>query len=341
MCIYLKTSPKLTYKSQEHVFPAGIGGTSKLPKGYVSDQANAYFSKLEAAFMRGSLVSLVRRFEKIGHRGKSKLKDPVICLIDKCSPRGKLSLGYIFQGDFINIPSFSILNNQAELCIPDCENKNTVFNAIKQDFLQLNANSKYCFVDGKNCDLPDNQVLVGVFNKKFFIASKDKTNIDLQKLSTNIKEAFDKFDLDKRQEETIYGRFNFSLEENEDTARCYAKIGFNILSYIQGEQYVLMPAFDNFRDWIIGKKNKSVKYRIIPESIEVFNQFPFIPPKSHKCFISNINNNLVMFVSLFGIFTYCFDLGSLPTEQLLPESIIFICDWEAKKEGQIYEFMQA
>ena len=72
MCIYLKTSPTLTYKSQEHIFPAGIGGTSKLPKGYVSDQANAYFSRLEAAFMRGSFVSLVRRFEKIGHRGKSK-----------------------------------------------------------------------------------------------------------------------------------------------------------------------------------------------------------------------------------------------------------------------------
>ena len=31
MCIYYGVSPLLTYKNQEHVFPAGLGGNKKLP----------------------------------------------------------------------------------------------------------------------------------------------------------------------------------------------------------------------------------------------------------------------------------------------------------------------
>ena len=46
MCIFYGSNEKLTYNSQEHIFPATIGGIVKLPKGYVSDQANKYFSKL-------------------------------------------------------------------------------------------------------------------------------------------------------------------------------------------------------------------------------------------------------------------------------------------------------
>lgn len=43
-CIYYGVSPLLTYKNQEHVFPAGLGGNKKLPNDYVSDQANKLFS---------------------------------------------------------------------------------------------------------------------------------------------------------------------------------------------------------------------------------------------------------------------------------------------------------
>ena len=37
MCIYYGVSPSLTYKNQEHVFPAGLGGNKKLPNDYVSE----------------------------------------------------------------------------------------------------------------------------------------------------------------------------------------------------------------------------------------------------------------------------------------------------------------
>ena len=47
MCIYFGDTPGLTYKKREHIFPAGLGGTMTLPQGWVSDQANNFFSSME------------------------------------------------------------------------------------------------------------------------------------------------------------------------------------------------------------------------------------------------------------------------------------------------------
>ena len=38
MCIYYKDQENLTYTSEEHVIPAGVGGMKKLPKRYICDQ---------------------------------------------------------------------------------------------------------------------------------------------------------------------------------------------------------------------------------------------------------------------------------------------------------------
>ena len=43
-CIYYLNKENLTYNKKEHIFPATIGGIETLPVGYVSDQANEYFS---------------------------------------------------------------------------------------------------------------------------------------------------------------------------------------------------------------------------------------------------------------------------------------------------------
>ena len=70
MCIYYKGRDGLTYNQQEHILPAGLGGKTKLPKGFVSDQFNNDISKLEEEVMRGSLIALARQFEGPGKRGK-------------------------------------------------------------------------------------------------------------------------------------------------------------------------------------------------------------------------------------------------------------------------------
>lgn len=91
-CIYLKgTEPVLSFNSQEHIFPAGIGGIQMLPKGYVSDQFNNSFSKIELDFMRNSLIALPRQFygqEKEGlyHKKGNKIKG--IYHTKYCQPKG-------------------------------------------------------------------------------------------------------------------------------------------------------------------------------------------------------------------------------------------------------------
>ena len=68
MCIYYGDMPELTYNKREHIFPAGLGGKTMLPKGYVSDQANELFSPLEAKLMHDSLLSTSRSLFDPGKR---------------------------------------------------------------------------------------------------------------------------------------------------------------------------------------------------------------------------------------------------------------------------------
>ena len=39
--------------------------------------------------------------------------------------------------------------------------------------------------------------------------------------------------------------------ENNDTHRVYAKIAFNVLAFLKGEEFVQQNEFDDFRRWII------------------------------------------------------------------------------------------
>ncbi|WP_057912619.1 HNH endonuclease [Peribacillus muralis] len=69
-CIYFKkTEPEATFLSEEHIFPAGIGGKKKLPQEYVSHDCNNAFSSMELEFMRNSIISIPRQFYGPGNEG--------------------------------------------------------------------------------------------------------------------------------------------------------------------------------------------------------------------------------------------------------------------------------
>lgn len=54
-CIYFgNTKNELSYRKQEHIIPASLGGKMKLPLGLVSDQANELFSKYEMKAVRNT-----------------------------------------------------------------------------------------------------------------------------------------------------------------------------------------------------------------------------------------------------------------------------------------------
>lgn len=104
-CIYLKTDENQTFDKEEHIFPAGLGGIEKLPKGYVSDYVNGeVFSKLELIFMRESIIAIDRMFLGPGKRGNlSKKKETKSKMAIYCNSNNKddISLGYIKKENLI------------------------------------------------------------------------------------------------------------------------------------------------------------------------------------------------------------------------------------------------
>lgn len=61
-CIYTnKDDSNATFKSAEHVFPKCIGGQYCLPRGFVSDQINNEFSKIELTFARENPIIVLNR----------------------------------------------------------------------------------------------------------------------------------------------------------------------------------------------------------------------------------------------------------------------------------------
>ena len=92
-CIYTnKDDNNATFKSAEHVFPKCIGGLYCLPKGFVSDQINNEFSKIELTFARENpLIVINRMFYKRLGRTKHKNRDKISVFKDTVTT--KLSLG--------------------------------------------------------------------------------------------------------------------------------------------------------------------------------------------------------------------------------------------------------
>lgn len=117
-CIYTnKDDTDATFISAEHVFPKCIGGQYCLPKGFVSDQINNDFSKIELTFARENpIIVLNRMFYKRLGRTKHKNRDKISIFKDVDS--SKLTLGYIIDGKPISLDQI-ILPNITEKSIEE------------------------------------------------------------------------------------------------------------------------------------------------------------------------------------------------------------------------------
>ena len=119
MCIYYGVSPSLTYKNQEHVFPAGLGGNKKLPNDYVSDQANKQFSPMELKLMRSSLISFERMMFGPGDRGSLQPRKASKSFVNVgVQDDNEVVLSYTALGKPYNIPQIHLYMDNARLSIP-------------------------------------------------------------------------------------------------------------------------------------------------------------------------------------------------------------------------------
>lgn len=327
MCIYYKNKESLTYTGQEHIFPASIGGIEKLPIGFVSDQVNNYFSKLEQVLLKSSFLSFSRGIFGPGKRGTDKLGEINACIVK--DENGEFCLGYIFKGKPYYIPQL-VMNLETGLAKLHIDKKDG------EDYLPTfiealeNYNGKFIYIYKNN--IPKNEILIGHYQKKYFVASAFP-KLELAKIEGIIK-----LYLEHSTQKNEYKKTSSQVTiENDaiiskDNAKIYAKIAFNVLAKFKGKNYLLNPAFDEIREWIIGEKDIETNW--IPTRNSNCN-FIVSEFTGHYCVISNIDGNICAEVSLYG-WKLGIKLGETFDDGFdIP--IGFFCDSENKKEFTLLE----
>lgn len=339
-CIYLKeTEPNLTFNSEEHIIPAGIGGLKKLDKGFVSDQANTeIFSKLELEFMRDSIIALPRQFYGPGKRGSLSIKKATKSNIQIMNPNDDdldLRLGYLTLGKPFFISQIKISSNKDFSFIFSKDIGNFKEEIKKIIDAIYSCSSEYNEFTDKR--MSTEEFIIGIEREKLYLLKNPNTNIPILSKIGDILESFNYENVKlEYNENQITSNFKSSFNI-ENYYRIYAKTAFNFLALSQGQEYVLKEEFDEIRNWIVnGGENKFV---ITPE----VNKIPFFlsamefPDLSHKIFISSCGNYLLGLVSF-----YSKEFSAIVTlSKNIKESIQdgFICDWKNKKEYSFLDFL--
>lgn len=361
-CIYLKKSePDVSFEKQEHIFPAGLGGISKLEKGYVSDEVNEKFSsELEVDFMRNSILAIPRQMLGPGSRGNvnniEKASKSKVHLM-KDSETDEFTLGYIVLGEPVTIRQIifdfdekSKLKNKNTVILPS-EIKNDMSEELKK-FLELD--DKIHIISDNN--ILGNKVILGLHEykekgkgkvkTKWFIAHNKKMHIN-DNIKSKIKER-----LLELYNESKVGGFNNNiisrkvvsnqlLEFNvEKFYRTCAKIAFNYIASILKKDVMLKKEFNPIRNYIInGGKNKFV---LLPEysSYEEFNLFNKLKNK-HSIIADFLDEFIIVVISFYGSFEigvripYKKDWDELPENRDIFGMII---DWENREEYDMIKY---
>ncbi|MDW2885211.1 hypothetical protein [Exiguobacterium artemiae] len=338
-CIYLKkTEPLVSFSSGEHIFPAGIGGIQKLPVEYVSHECNNAFSKMELEFMRDSIISIPRQFSGPGKRGNLSIKKSTkskVSILNSLEHPDKLEFGYISLGKAFIIPqikidTFGACSFTADVSFGDSKTviKNFI-NTIEK------SKKKYIFFEGDN--FKNNEFLLGIYNGKLYLGLNSKENINYfektmqeiisKKLLYNVDPIYKSSRLEVNQ--TLKMDLNIYF-------RVCAKIIFNYLSYIKGQEFVIRDCFDPLRNWIVNSgENEFVK---LVQEKEIFKILDF-PKDSHKIVIFKKGNSLMGYVSFYGeTFQNKIVLCENFNESF--EIKMFICDWKQRKEFSLPQFLE-
>ena len=338
-CIYLKNAEKeLTFTAEEHIFPAGIGGITKLKLGMVSDEFNTkIFSPIELEFMRNSPVSLPRQFLGPGKRGslseKKATKSNIHVLYKETNQEA--SLGYISLGRPYYISQIKIIN-QKEIHLSfnrqDGEYMQQVANFANQ--MKMFKNQYITILDNS---LPENDILFGFFNGKWYLAKHNNSpEVLLPEFISKIIGAI--IDMEQQPQYdsscvTCHQQVSFNINS---TYRVCAKTAFNFLAHSKGKNFVLQDCFDSVREWIVkGGDNEYVQ--MINLSEFKMNKDMLFPRDSHWILMSKMLNSLVGMVCFYGNFLYRVRLcDKLQTNY---ETDGFICDWRSRKEYKLIEFI--
>ena len=347
-----------TFSEREHIFPKCIGGVRCLPLGYVSDEVNQSFSKMELGFARENPIVVTRRMfsppmgrkkhtnrEKIGimrdtdhgtgyHLGIVRNCTPIS--LDQLVVTSKLppEIPKGFPIHVILAPSMTLTHEQQAI----------------QFWSRLSAYNG-CPVCIKDANLPIHTYLLGERDKRWFLALHKSENTELIKPQlAKFVDAVSKMRPEQFFSENSVGvklvqhhvethfTFNFSLI---DSLRVYAKIAINCLAELKGQDFAMSPALDEIKKAIL--TGEEIDKYVMPvkgpnPALLTLKQFSERLPLGGEphctTFVQDADGTLIAVVTLFGQDGLMIRMGRL-IERFGADC--YICDWEHRTDYTMEE----
>ena len=335
MCIYFGDTPGLTYKKREHIFPAGLGGTMTLPQGWVSDQANNFFSSAEDRLMHDSLLALDRYFFGPGdRRGKASKSNVTVGVQDD----GKVALSYLSMGKPYLIDQIYLHAKDAVISArDDGSNAGLIIERLTDALKKFGPQSKFVFLPCP--DIAAEDMIIGAHDGKVFAAcSGERPGSD--RVYDAIRKILGGFQSGELKRDSQHIRQNHVLTENGSIARMYAKTGMNALAHLRGYEYAAHPAFDGIRRWIVSGENDE-GFNYLPSISAERSRLAYALPKdAHFCVFMQIEGEIRAIVSFYGRYTRRFTFGQAPAAGDFRYPAAYICDWRNKDEYTLAEHIE-
>lgn len=356
-CIYTnRDDADATFISAEHVFPKCIGGLYCLPRGFVSDQINNEFSKIELTFARENpIVVLSRMFYKRLGRTKHKNRDKISVFKD--AGTSKLTLGYIIDArpiclDQVILPNFTgksltdkITYNMVLSPSAEITNKDKVDYFF--DKLSSYNNCPTCI---KRNYIPLNTYLLGIKDNKWFLGINSDENPET--IKPIIKKAIDK--LVEKKNDVLNDAENTQVSKSQveahfeyginliDTMRVYAKIAFNAFAALNTHERILSDDFNAIRNAICTGDGILDIAHFCKEGISlkpIFDKFDNevkLGEHFHSVTFVTHDHILYAFVALYGTNSPVqIEIGHCDKYY----TDIFICDWENQKDYKLIDYV--
>ena len=355
MCIYFGRKENLTYTSQEHVLPAGLGCHTKLPMGTVSDQANKYFSPIERRVLEQSLVQLNRIIEGPGKRGSLSPSKATTSEVSVIELNGNVGLGYMkgMNGFILNhfIIDFDDENSNSQsgvdgvkrirYCqgnekeIPDSENEyselyKSDMRSLKDKLSKWDDYYKYLPLDAES-------VFVTFFKGRIYVAAKEEPSDGQIK---KLKEVF-KRDFGYGNSVKDAGELKLTLEVKHgfvDVAKVAAKTAINTLCYLKGSEAICDAAdLDMIKDKIFSDDD-SILYNVIeiPDAREIKRKKQ-LDDDVHACLLYKSERTLKAYVIFYD---RCFDV-TLSRDSSVDVNIVdgIVCKWKEMRDLTYHEYL--
>lgn len=286
ICIYCKNEITDGLISDEHIFPKSFGCPDSWVLNCVCKICNNKFGRSIDQWLAGDSLEGVRRLKDLGSRSGSILQPRRLRLTIPKEPK----FGY-FQGAIV---------------YPDYKTVNSIVLANQAGF--LNAQNVREFFARE--DIPHTLEKINSLRKKDIriLAESPKAHDDMVKFlisqkiipKYDIKETFGPRELDLKKPITIEV---IGTVDNE-IKRAIAKIAFNFLAKVRGNNFALKSCFNEIRAYINGESKDNKFVSLIDEPILHWEKLFGKQFSGHLFVLEQEEYKVKAVITLFNMITY-------------------------------------